>query len=162
LQESPVIEAVEHGENDRNLIETAHHGRRPGFELLRQGAAITLTDWSTELFNVMQGICTVLDDAEEGGLYRQALEAQRQSIEDPELTPSARMLVDMRTRGEGFYHFAKFMSQQHHTRFGRLPVDDQVMQGFIRDAEASLIRQQAIEAEEQAPFGQFLEAYFRQ
>lgn len=162
LQESPVIDAVEHGENDRNLIETAHHGRRPGFELLRQGAAVTLRDWAMELFNVMQGICTVLDDAEEGGLYRQALETQRQAIEDPDQTPSSRMLTDMRARGEGFYHFSKFKSQQHHEYFKHLPVEERVMQEFAGSAEQSLHQQLEIEAREQEPFGQFLEAYFRQ
>jgi glutamate--cysteine ligase len=161
LQESPPIGAGEHSENDHNLIETAHHGRMPGFELLRQGKRIRLSEWSMELFAAMEGVCEVLDGGANGD-YRKALEEQRKSVEDPDLTPSSRMLADMRSRGEGFYHFSKFKSQQHHEYFNHLLVDDRVMQEFARSSEQSLHQQQAIEAQEQQPFGQFLEAYFRQ
>jgi len=161
LQESPPIGADEHSENDHNLIETAHHGRMPGFELLRQGKRIRLSEWSMALFDAMEGISQVLDDGPDGA-YRKALEEQRRAVDDPDLTPSSRMLTDMKSRGEGFYHFSKFKSQQHHEYFNHLVVEDRVMQEFAASAEQSHQQQQAIEAEEQQPFGQFLEAYFRQ
>lgn len=161
LQESPLIGDAEHAANDHNLIETAHHGRRPGFTLFRHGRKISLRDWALELLEAMEGICELLDDGREG-IYRQALEEQKNAVRYPERTPSARMLADMKARGESFYHFSKYMSQEHHERFCALPVDERVMHEFTRKAEESLLLQGRIEAKQQLPFGKFLEAYFNQ
>jgi glutamate--cysteine ligase len=68
----------------------------------------------------------------------------------------------MRERGEGFYHFSKSMSQQHHDYFLSLPVDADAEAGFRAQAQESMRQQQAFEAEEQESFGQFLERYFAQ
>lgn len=161
LQDSPQIEGAEHAANDRNLIETAHHGRRPGFALSRRGGEISLKDWALELIEAMEAVCELLDGGE-GGVYRRALEAQRNAVLDPDRTPSAKVLADMKARGESFYDFSRYMSQEHHEYFCDLPVDEEVMNEFVRKAEKSHQQQQEIEAQQQLPFGQFLDAYFNQ
>jgi glutamate--cysteine ligase len=161
LQDSPLIEETEHAANDRNLIETAHHGRRPGFTLSRQGGEISLKDWALELIEAMEAVCALLDGGGDG-VYRRALEAQREAVLDPGRTPSARILADMKSRGESFYDFSRHMSLEHHQYFCDLPVNEEVMDDFVRKAERSHRQQQEIEAQQQLPFGQFLEAYFNQ
>ena len=161
LQDSPVVHAAEHAENDHNLLAAAHRGRKPGLQLQRNGAQISLADWAAELLDQMQEIGRLLD-GDVTGPYSYALEQARTIVDDPELAPAARMLSDMRERGEGFYHFSKAMSQQHHDYFLSLPVDADVEAVFRGQAQKSMRQQQAFEAEEQEPFGQFLERYFAQ
>lgn len=161
LQDSPLIEEAEHAANDRNLIETAHHGRKPGFTLSRQGGEISLKDWALELIEAMEAVCALLDGGGDG-VYRRALEAQREAVLDPGRTPSARILADMKSRGESFYDFSRHMSLEHHQYFCDLPVNEELMNDFVRKAERSHRQQQEIEAQQQLPFGQFLEAYFNQ
>jgi glutamate--cysteine ligase len=161
LQDSPVVSAEGHEENDHNLLAAAHYGRDPDLKLRRNGADISLRDWAQEILEVMEGISQLLDGGGNGP-YGRALKRYRETVADPQSTPSACMLKDMRERGEGFYHFSKFMSQQHHEHFLSLPVDEEIEAAFSAEAEASIQRQLEIEAEETEPFGTFLDNYFTQ
>ena len=72
------------------------------------------------------------------------------------------MLAEMRREGEGFYHFAKRLSLQHDSYFGDLRQGSERADFFRKQAELSMERQAALEAEPQPPFDQFLQAYFAQ
>ncbi|MDH5570638.1 MAG: glutamate--cysteine ligase, partial [Gammaproteobacteria bacterium] len=113
IQDSPQICSMERDEIDSNEIEVAHRGRDPSLRLHRDGNECKLKDWALDVCEVMQGICELLDKSHEGTPYMQALRDQVEKIKEPELTPSATMLREMREQGEGFYHFARRMSQQH-------------------------------------------------
>ena len=162
LQDSPPINIQEQREIDQNLGGVAHRGRDPALQLLRQGRELPLRQWALELCSAMEGLVEVLDRDRRGQPYRRALEIQRQRVEDPDRTPSARMLQEMRERGEGFFHFARRLSLEHAGRFHSLELDRQRRRMFEREAEESLRRQQQLEAEEQPPFDRFLADYFAQ
>jgi glutamate--cysteine ligase len=110
----------------------------------------------------MQGVCELLDRGYDNTPYADALQQQIAKIHDPELTPSARMLRIMRENGEGFYHFARRMSQQHNEYFRQVKLSDERRAFFLQHAEASLVSQAQIEAADTLSFDEYLEAYFRQ
>ena len=162
LHESPLIDARERGEIDDNILRTAHQGREPGVALQRGGEEIGLADWATELCDAMGPVCALLDGDEGQGPYRQALEGCREKVMDPEQTPSARMLTEMRERGEGFFHFAKRMSQQHQRYFTELTLDEEQQRLFENESLLSHERQAAMEVSDTGSFDDYLSAYFRQ
>ncbi len=162
LQESPPINIQEQREIDQNLGGVAHRGRDPSLHLLRQGRELPLRQWAAELCDAMEGVSEALDSGLEGRPYGDALAVQRRRVEDPEQTPSARMLKEMRERDEGFFRFAQRLSLQHVAYFQRQVLDRERRELFEREAEASLERQRLLEAEEQVPFRQFLADYFAQ
>ena len=85
-----------------------------------------------------------------------------QATWDPELTPSARMLNEMRDRGEGFYHFARRMSEIHQHFFRNLPLDNDKEKYFDELAIKSIEDQAAMEATNEISFERYLQRYYSQ
>ena len=162
LHDSPAISEQERKAIDENELRTAHHGRDPELKLIRDGNSVLLRDWADELMQEMQAVCELLDRSSKDKLYCNALEAQRKKVNDPELTPSARILNEMRDRGEGFYHFAKRMSEIHRHFFSNLPMSETSERYFSELAEKSLEDQQAWEAADEVSFEEYLQRYFAQ
>lgn len=162
LGESPRIFPWERAEIDKNEMRTAHRGREPGLELMRHGERIRLVDWAKEVCEAMVPVCELLDRDESATPYSDALSAQWAAIDDPEQTPSARMLAEMRRHREGFYPFARRMSEQHQRYFRALELAPERMEFFTAAARESLARQQAIEAADSQSFDAYLADYFAQ
>ena len=162
LADSPSIDACERHEIDRNLLDVAHRGREPRLTLEHRGVRLPMRAWAVEILESMLPICEVLDSVEGGAWFEDALDDQMAKVRAPDRTPSARMLAEMRDRGEGFYHFARRLSQQHHRYF----IERQLSAGRVAELDArgtaSLAEQQRLEAEPQQPFGEFLADYFAQ
>jgi glutamate--cysteine ligase len=162
LHESPPISAREQTEIDHNLMVAATRGREPGLQLQHGGRSRPLQAWAAEICELMQGVSELLDAGRADQAYRRALESQGEIVHDPERTPSARVLAEMREHGESFFHFAKRMSQAHQRFFQGLPVNESRMARFQAEAAASFARQQALEAEDTIPFEEYLRRYFAQ
>jgi glutamate--cysteine ligase len=161
LVDSPAIRLQERCEIDRNLEKVAHRGRDPELRLLRNGLGLPLQAWAGELLEAMDPLCTVLEQAR-GGAYRQVLAAQRSKVADPELTPSARVLAEMRAHGESFHGFARRQAEGHRRHLGKLALTPGREAQLEQEAAASLVRQAAIEAADDVDFGAFLDRYFSQ
>jgi glutamate--cysteine ligase len=87
---------------------------------------------------------------------------QRDKIRDPDLTPSARMLKEMRAAGEGFHDYARRMSEAH-GRFWRSHTLDPGREARLVELVSESRRRQAeIEAADDTDFDTFLARYFAQ
>lgn len=161
LQESPRISSEEQREIDQNLELTAHRGREPTLQLRRLGAEIRLKDWATEICDRMEAVCDLLDTSG-GERYAAALADQRAAVDDPERTPSARMLAEMRKNGEGFFQFAKQKSLQHHHYFQTLSLTAERRRLFEEESQRSWEQQRRLEQQDPRPFAEFLQDYFSQ
>ena len=162
LEESPVLSVSEISAIDENLLLVAHKGRQPGLDLKRGGEKISLQDWATELINKMKGVARLLDTANYCEDYFSSVKSQIASVFDPDLTPSARMLAEMREFDVGFFHHAQRMSK-HHARYYRShPLADEAVLRFEDMARESLRQQRQIEARDNISFDEYLENYFAQ
>jgi len=81
---------------------------------------------------------------------------------DPQLTPSARMLAEMRERGEGFAALGRRLTEQHRATFLAAPPSPERDAWLTDLAATSLDRQRAIEASDDIDFDEFLRRYFAQ
>jgi len=162
LQDSPRISHEEALAIDRNQNQAAHRGRDPQLQLERGGQMLRLREWGLELLDAMAGVCEALDGESRERPYSASLRRQRAALEDPALTPSARMLTEMRENREGFYHFAQRMSQKHHRYFETSALDPEREAFLSGAAEHSLQRQREIEAADRIGFSEYLEQYFAQ
>ena len=162
MQESPMIAAREREEIDNNEMITAHRGRDPALTLHKDGKPIALKQWALEICSAMQGVGELLDRGRADRAYQAAIEAQVSAVHDPDLTPSARMLAEMRSEGEAFFEFANRMSEQQRSYFQSLAVDGEREQ-FFRDAvQSSIASQIQIEQSDTQSFTQYLQEYFAQ
>jgi glutamate--cysteine ligase len=160
LRDSPLIDPLERKEIDRNLLWVAHQGRDPQLKLQRAGKAILFTHWAGGLLDAMAPLADLVARITGNRLYRQTLDEQQARLRDPDLTPSGRMLREMRERGEGFYAFANRLSHEQWHYLEGLELDEALRNRLAQLAGESLERQRAMEAEEQQPFDEFLRDYF--
>lgn len=162
FQESPPIGSTEVLAIDKNEIAAAHQGRDPLLQLTRPDGAILLRDWASEICEVMEGFCAVLDEGLVGRPYSASLQNQRAAIADPDRTPSARMLREMRERGESFHDFARRLSRQHGRYHAARPLPPERVAQFLAESERSLERQQRIEAASILSFEDYLNRYYKE
>jgi glutamate--cysteine ligase len=162
LQDSPPISVQEQREIDQNQGGVAHRGRDPNLYLWRQGQEVKLRDWAGEICSAMAGICELLDTQSQSDDFSATLQRQVAKISNPELTPSAQMLREMRANREGFFHFAQRLSLQHHDYFQQLEIDSERDRLFRDEAGRSHARQAEMERAPQTSFAQFLQEYFSQ
>jgi glutamate--cysteine ligase len=165
LQSSPKLSKNEINAIDENLVLVAHKGREPGLDLRRddlQGNAekISLQDWASELCRKMKGVANLLDRANHCENYFSSVKSQIASVFDPDLTPSARMLEEMREYDEGFFHHARRMSIHHCNYYKKLPLPEDKIEFFEDMAKQSVEKQKQIELQDDTSFDQFLEDYF--
>ena len=162
LQESPALNEMQMNEIDMNLIQVAHFGRQPNLSLSHDDEYVPLKDWALELCEAMRAIAQMLDRVHHSTAYSDSLEQQIACIKDPDKTPSARMLAEMRKHDEGFFHYAKRMSMQHYRHFSASRLTPERQQLFKQAAEESWQKQSQIESSDTIDFDEFLRQYFDQ
>jgi glutamate--cysteine ligase len=162
FQDSPVISGRESGEIDQNLDAVCYRGRDPGLQLWRHGRPAALKQWAGEICQAMMDFAAVLDSGGSDTSYQDAVRAQQEAIADPQRTPSARILADMREHGEGYFDFARRMSQQHREHFRALPPVPERFRELEATSARSISDQQALEAADTLSFDEFLQDYFAQ
>lgn len=162
LAESPRLSAVEQKALNQNLLDVAHRGREPGLELNRDGEPIALREWGQQVIQALLPVAEFLDRLHGSNDYEDALDEQFNKFLHPDLTPSARMLHEMRSNGESFYHFAHRLSLQHHRFFSQRGLSDVQTREFDDLVKQSFADQVKIEAAPREDFDQFLANYFAQ
>lgn len=160
LQESPLIDDKERQAINRNENGTAHRGRDPALVLTRGEQEISLRQWGREILHEMQPICEILDEQNKNNHYVATLQEQTSLVEDSSLTPSARMLDEMRSREEGFFEMASRFSEIHQTQLCNDTLSEKDTRFFNTAVERSVEKQRQIEATDTASFDQFLNDYF--
>ena len=159
FRDSPPITSREQGENDENKHRVVTRGRQPGLQLLVHNREQPLRALAHELFDDMAPFAAMLDAAYGGQHYHATLQALRQRIDQPELTPSAQVVAAARQHG-GYFNFAFEMSKTHTQSLQAAALSPELTARFRDVAETSLTTQAQLDAEPQAPFEDYVAAYF--
>ena len=162
LQHSPLIDTAERQAIDNNEINTAHYGRDPALRLTRGQQKISLQEWGREILYEMQAICEILDESSHCDGYSTALRQQIKAIEDAALTPSAKILHEMRATKEGFFEMASRYSEMHQNQLYDHALSEQDTEFFKNAVLQSIEKQCRIEASDTVSFDEFLKDYFLQ
>lgn len=159
LEDSPPISETEQIDIEHNQLLAAREGRKPGLRLQRPGGEQSLREWGLRLCKAMRDLCEVLDEARGTREYSTSLGVQMAALDDPERTPSARILASMREERVGFYHFAASRSADYRRTFQEFPLELECEQRLKALASRSLIEQRALEAGNEESFSDYLERY---
>ena len=144
------------GENQLAIVE---HGREPGLTLQRTAGDVTRENWSREILDGCGPLAELLDAAHGTSDYTRAWEEQGCKVDDPSLTPSARMLDIMSTQSIPFYRFTMNQSIAHKGYFDEHPLLPDQLEQYEAIARASLDEQARLEAAESEDFDSFLRRY---
>src|SRR5690554_5679676 len=162
LHDSPHTDAEEYREGQENQKRVVYEGRNPELQLIRNGEEVSMRQWAEEILAGTADCAALLDQTNGADHYQQAVAAQRVKLAQPELTPSARVLQDMRTTGKTFFGHTMGLAEQHRQHFARHPLDTEKEAYHQQLAQLSLAEQRELEAAEQLPFETYLENYYAQ
>ena len=151
LEESEVL--------TRNQLAVVERGREPGLTLQRGEQQVPMTEWAAELLAGCEKIAAVIDGESNNDESAFALDCQSKKLQNPELTPSARILAQMREQSIPFYRFAMNASIAHSGYYADHPLRDARLKEFEDLATNSIDEQRAMEEAETESFEEFLEHY---
>ena len=159
LNDSPLFANNECGNTTSNFLSVVKEGRRPGLQLQRQGQAVDMKEWATELLEQIAPLAALLDASHGISEHSEALDAQLAKVKDPSLTPSAQVLAAMAERKESFAQFSLHQSEVHAEHFRREPLPAEEQARFEELARTSLAQQAELEQNEVGDFDVFVGSY---
>jgi len=135
-------------------------GRKPGLPLIDGGVKRPLASWGKELLDEIEVIAEIFDKVLEDDRYVKTVRRQREVINEPEATPSARIVAELQKGKHPFFTYAMRKASETKISFNRRPPSTETLLKYERLATQSLLEQQAMEQNENADFEEFLAAYF--
>lgn len=162
LKDSPPTDEDEYRHIQENQERIVYRGRDPELTLINRSGEVPFYQWASELLEGIGGVAHLLDNANDSQAFSQAVRAQRDKLNNPDLTPSARILSDMREQGVTFFRLAMNLAQQHREYFASRPLNANTMAQMEQQAKDSLADQQSIEAQDSSSFDDYLAGYYAQ
>ncbi len=156
LAESPECHQAENREIEKNLSLTVNQGREPGLKLTREGEAISLQQWATQLLSDIRHSANLLDSAHDTTAYNSALSQQQAKVDEPENTPSAKILAIMKAQQMPFCKFGMQASENTQKFFEESAIDAERLAEFKAASQHSVDEHTAGEAAEDSSFDEFL------
>ena len=162
LEESPACTDEEQAIQGANLEAVVNRGRMPGLMLQTDAGEQPMPECAAELFSAVQPVAKLLDKANESTQYSETLQQQRAKVDDPGLTPSARVLREMKEKDLPFFRLAMTYSEQWADHFRSRKLSSEIQAEFEQECKRSLAAQQDVEQADNISFKEYLENYFAQ
>jgi glutamate--cysteine ligase len=156
LSDSPDLSMAQQASAQQNLNKVATCGREHSLFLMDDYGIKSMAAWAEEVFADLVPIARLLDDAYQSDSFESALNSQLQKLENPELTPSARMLKDMREQGLGVNELAMSLAKSHRHTLLDNGYRQMSAEEFLQEATTSWLKQKELEETDSLSFDDFL------
>lgn len=157
--DSPAIIAAQ----SANRHSVAQRGREPGLTLeSAEGTRLPLVDWARRMLDACLPVAQRLDEAwpEHQGAYQQALATMRTRLDQPDTTPSGRLMSALARRADASLgNLVCEMSTAHRQQLLALPHPLSVRADFEKMASDSFSEQARIEAADTGSFEAWRQHY---
>lgn len=161
LAESPNDSPAESVRMHANQVTVVQRGREPELRLSHGDASVLLRDWSMSILAACEDVASWMDAAFETHAHINEVHKQRELINDPDLTPSARMLSSMNARNETFFRMVMNQALAQRELFASTPLDAASSAVFAARASRSLTDQAEIEAADTVDLSTHLQTYLQ-
>ena len=158
LADSPPISQSEQREIDARELAIARQGRMPGLTTTRLGRETSVADWALELVDGIADVAALLDGGDQA--YAAAVQSCRDAVRDPDLTPSARLLADLRTTGASFFEYALESARSKRDYFLALPFEGEKERFLAETASRSAAEARALDDDTAETFDEYQRRYF--
>lgn len=163
VDDSPLCEETTLQRHKTNLQRVVNRGREPNLTLLSQaGAETPMRELAQSILDRMEEAAAWFDQGAEESTYQQVVSRARACVEDPGLTPSARLLAEIQTSGGSFWNAALQHSQHWHNQHLAHKLDPTIEQAMEAEAKESLLRQRELETHDALPFADYLADFYAQ
>jgi glutamate--cysteine ligase len=117
--------------------------------------------WARRIMGEARPLAELLDAVVGTTAHTESFAEQMARLDDPDRTPSARILAAMRRSRIPFFRFAMNQSILHKGYFVANPLTNDQVRRFTDLAERSLAEQRAIEATDRESFDEHLARYLK-
>ncbi len=162
LQPSPPMTDKHYPIISANKDATVMNGRNPDLELIRNGERVKLKAWGLEILEKLESIAELFDDTLGNDDYKACVRTQKNKIENPHKTPSARILDELIGNDEPFFTFAMRKAKEAKRIVTGSPLSSATIDKFSGIATESIQKQKEMERKDDMGFDKFLEWYFSQ
>lgn len=161
LSDSPETPYDEYNGWTENQKRIVYSGRDPNLKLLRDGNEVEFKDWAQEILESSLECAKLLDQSYGGSDYSNAVQHQFSKLTNPELTPSANVLTDLR-EGKSFLDHTLNLAEAHRQYFTGRPLSLEALTAAHLQAAQSLAEQSKLEESNHIPFDDYLASYYAQ
>ena len=162
LEDSPQTDDNEYSQTFENQRRIVNQGRKPNLTLRHNAHERPLQEWANEIFTQLHPIAAALDKSHNNQAHSNAITSMHEQLENPALTPAARLLEEMKSTDSTYFQTALRHARQHREYFLDSQLDQATEEHFTHLAAQSLKEQSTIEANDTLNFDEFLDAYYRQ
>jgi glutamate--cysteine ligase len=155
LEDSPAVSSAELTEIDVNANLVAHRGREPGLSLCHNGEDVTLLNWGQSILARINDCSVLLSEA-----HQKSVRNISKRIIEPDLTPSAEMLNQMKDEEKGFFEYTNQFSLKNKELFNEMPITEDYFLELDNQKILSINEQLEIESSDTLSFDDFLADYF--
>lgn len=161
LADSPQLACSNQNSYEQNMDEVVVRGRDPQLLLDDNGVKKSVKQWGSELLDGMEQVALLLDKAYSTDKYRLALNTEKEKINDPSLTPSAKLLNLVNEKQQSLTKCALEAAQEYKAQLLARPYQVYTQEYFEGQATESLANQAAIEEADSLSFDEFIADYFK-
>lgn len=147
FKESPIFGTEEYCEVVKNQSKVAFEGRKPRLKISHNGRMIRFKDRSYELLEELKKVAALLDKIEGGFKYTQNIQTQLAKIDTPELTPSAKILNEMKSKKETHMEFGLRLAKEMFKDLLNYNLSASTSNQLTKMSEDTLAQQKSLEAE---------------
>ncbi len=156
LMDDCIISQAECAMVSQNMQEVINRGRDPELILKTMEGSRSLKESGRQLLDRMQRTAEMLDSVHRSQGYRSSVNAQVEKIEDPALTPSARVLKALRDSDSNYSEWVLLQSREHRELFIHGSLSREPDPELVRGAADSIEKQRQLEAADNRSFDDFL------
>ncbi|XQW85703.1 glutamate--cysteine ligase [Thalassotalea piscium] len=144
----------------QNMDDIVVRGRDPQLLLNDDGVEKSVKEWGLSLFDDMQSVAKLLDEAHASQKYTNALAIEKAKIIDASLTPSAKLIDYLNNESGSLSKLALDNAQQFKETLKTNDYQFFQHEYFVQQAKTSFEQQKQIEDGDELNFDDFLQAYF--
>ncbi len=165
--EAPAFSTENEDDAKNNLAKTSCCGRDPELKLKDGERELSIPDWGSEILTAMRPIAEAMDSEKHRPHYVSILERELTVINNPSLTPSARIMAILKGEATGkpmtYHQFITDLSLRHARESRDVGLTPAELAKVERDARISLEKERLLVKKSQSmPFEDYLAAYFSQ
>ena len=142
-----------------NLHKVLTAGRKPGLLLATPRSEVNLAEAGGLLLDKIKMSGKLLDRVYLTDEYSLSVEVQKEKLQDPAMTPSARVLKALEKSGLEYTEWVMDKSREHRQTFVAMTSDTAILHDLAVTAAESRKDQQQLEAADTLDFDAFLAAY---
>ena len=163
MSPSPMTFNQEYAAIGANQRAAVYAGRDPELKLLRgDGSSVGMRDWAREIFDSIIRSADVLDDAYGTNAYTEATNYYARYLDNPDLTPSARVLKELEEQQLTYFGWTRKQSEKFQSEMLQVQLPQEKISEFAEQAQQSLRDQAKLEAADEYDFATYLSRYFEQ